>query len=564
MHSRAGSVLVVAVVAVVAAAPAAGIASSAAASGGTAADGLGQPALDDWSGVGGDGASDWLSFEFDDEEDEEDEEEESEEDDEREEDEEGGDGEGSEEDEDEAGDDERGEDDEEEEEEESGEEDGDDEREEDDEAEREERDDEEDEDGWDVDWDDDEREENGDDEDENWWGWLSDDDRDDERERGDRGNGDRGAERGDGNPGDGDRGQGDRGSRGHGHGNGNGNGPDDRGNGPDDRGNDDSGGDDRSTGGSDERDATNEKQETDERETDSSSDDQQVDVASSDGQSDVEQPDDDERGDDTSEASVRADTQAGDGSQEEEDGDDDAGNASRDGTGEPGPDVGSANVTVLRTPSVVGQPLVVEATTTNEGTEAGRKVVQFEVEHEIVDRRSFVLQPKETRTVTFEHVFETPGNKTFEVDAGRNRFVTVGERRANLSVSAVEVEPGTVAAGEDVTVTAVVSNVGHANGSLPVTLELFGEVVAVENVTLATGETREVSFTRSVHAPGTYEAVVDDESAEFRVTGDAGNGTTAATNESVLESAAETPGFGPVVALAGVVVAVALALGRRE
>jgi|AntRauMinimDraft_4_1070384.scaffolds.fasta_scaffold00265_7 PGF-CTERM protein len=556
MHPRVRSVLVVAVVAVVATAPAAGIApSSASASVATSADAVDGPTLDDSSGAWDDGPSDWLSFAFDDEDDEDEEEEEEEDEDER-------DDEEEQEDEDDRDDrdDERDR------------EDGDDERAEADEAAEEQ---EEDEDEWDLDWDDDEREDD-EGEDENWWGWWSDDDREDDRERGERGNSDRGAERGNGNPGNGDRGaergngnpgNGDRGNEGRGS--------DDRGNdnrsdGSDgdaktdnERGAEDSDGEAASNGGQesdvDQTDADETADDTnddpadaDQTDTDETADDTNDDPA------DVDQTDTDETADDRS---VRVDAQEDDGSQEDDDG---QGNATRAGAAGGGPDVGRANVTVLRTPEVVGQPLVVEATTTNVGTEAGRKVVQFEVEHEVVDRRTFVLQPKETRTVTFEYVFETPGNKTFEVDSGVNRFVTVGERRPNLSVSTVEVAPGTVAAGEDVTITAVVSNVGHANGSLPVALELFGEVVAVENVTLAAGETREVSFTRRVQAPGTYEAVVDNASAEFQVTGDAGNGATAPANESVLESAAETPGFGPVVALAGVVAAVALALGRRE
>lgn len=262
-------------------------------------------------------------------------------------------------------------------------------------------------------------------------------------------------------------------------------------------------------------------------------------------------------------------TQEGDDGDESQEGDGGAANgtenATRSETRIPGPDIGSATVTVLRTPTVVGQPLVVTATATNEGTEAGRKVVQFEVEHEIVDRRNFTLQPNESRTVTFTHVFETPGNKTFEVDSGENRFVTVAERRPQLSVSSVRVAPESVQAGAAVTITALVRNDGYADGSLPVALELFGEVVAVENVTLSTGESAEVSFTRTVYEPGSYEAAVGNETAEFRVVAAQSNGTaTTTTTDSVLESAAETPGFGPVAALVGALVAVALALGRRE
>lgn len=295
-------------------------------------------------------------------------------------------------------------------------------------------------------------------------------------------------------------------------------------------------------------------------------DDQQSSTSSDESQSGGDRTADDEGADDDSSESrnVRVDAQEDDARQEDDDSEGNATeNETRDAPTGPAPDIGRANVTVLQTPVVVGQPLVVEATTSNEGTEAGRKVIQFEVEHEIVDQRNFTLRPGESRTVTFRHVFETPGNKTFEVDSGQNRFVTVDERRPNLAVSAVEVAPESVEPGEDVTITASVRNDGYANGSLPVALELFGEVVAVKDVTLATNESGTVTFTRTLYEPGTYEAVVANETAEFRVVSDQSNDTVTTTG-SVLESAAETPGFGTVAALAGVLVAVALALGRRE
>jgi len=258
------------------------------------------------------------------------------------------------------------------------------------------------------------------------------------------------------------------------------------------------------------------------------------------------------------------DDQDSEDGQEGEDGEGDtAENETRNSSAAPGPDVGSAVVTVVREPEVVGQPLVVTATTTNEGTEPGRKMVQFEVEHAVLEWRNFTLEPGESRTLTFTHVFETPGNKTVEVDSGKNRFVTVAERRPSLAVAAVEVAPASVESGEEVTVTALVRNDGYANGSLPVTLELFGEVAAVKEVTLATGESTEVTFTRTVYEPGSYEAVVENESAAFRVVDDQSDGPTT-TTDSVLESAAETPGFGAVAALAGALVAAVLAVSLRR
>jgi hypothetical protein len=276
-------------------------------------------------------------------------------------------------------------------------------------------------------------------------------------------------------------------------------------------------------------------------------------------QEDEEAEDDDADADeDGSETEDETDNESGGDAEGQEN------SSTTNATVDPEPDVRAANVTVVRRPSVVGQPLVVRATTTNDGTAAGGKVVELEVEQEIVDRREFVLEPGESRSVTFTHGFETPGNKTFEVDAGENRFVTVRERRPRLAVSAVEVEPARVDVGEQVTVTALVRNDGHANGSLPVALELFGDVVAVENATLAAGESREVSFTRTIQAAGSYEAVVETESATLRVRNEQSGEATSTTDYSGPGSTVETPGFGSVVALACAVAAVALVLGRRR
>jgi len=233
-------------------------------------------------------------------------------------------------------------------------------------------------------------------------------------------------------------------------------------------------------------------------------------------------------------------------------------------TGVPGPDVGSADVTVLRKPGVVGEPLVVAATATNDGTEAGRKVVQFEVGDEVVDRRAFVLAPGESRTETFVYTFETPGNHSFEVDAGRNRFAAVEPRRPALDVLAVGTTPASVPPGGDVTVTALVKNAGEANGTVSVPLELFGDVVTVRDVALPAGGTTEVSFTRTVHEPGRYEAVVGNATAAFEVTADARTAATTTGGDPVVASASETPGFGAPVAVVGAALAAALVLWRRR
>jgi len=82
-----------------------------------------------------------------------------------------------------------------------------------------------------------------------------------------------------------------------------------------------------------------------------------------------------------------------------------------------------------------------------------------------------------------------------------------------LSVSPrLEVEPG-----ETVAITVLVANTGGESGSYTVVLKIDGVKEAEETVTVAAGESQDVSFSLTRDEPGTYSVAVDGLSGSFTV-----------------------------------------------
>jgi len=88
---------------------------------------------------------------------------------------------------------------------------------------------------------------------------------------------------------------------------------------------------------------------------------------------------------------------------------------------------------------------------------------------------------------------------------------------ALFGVSNLLISPQTVAPEETVTITVDVTNSGEAADTYTVILEINGLVEGTEYVTLAAGESQQVSFTASKDTAGTYSVEVNGQSAAFTV-----------------------------------------------
>ncbi len=149
----------------------------------------------------------------------------------------------------------------------------------------------------------------------------------------------------------------------------------------------------------------------------------------------------------------------------------------------------------------------VVATVSNDGDEAATEAVEFRVEGDVVDRTYVTLQSGETTTVPFSVDTDglAPGDYrhgVFTATDGQIATLTLSE---SFTVDSLDA-PTSATAGDDVTVTAEVSNPGDISTSQDVTFRFDGALVATETVTLDGNESTEVEFNVSTEGveSGTY------------------------------------------------------------
>jgi len=244
------------------------------------------------------------------------------------------------------------------------------------------------------------------------------------------------------------------------------------------------------------------------------------------------------------------------------DADDGAGGQDDDTETSGEPQFSRVNVSLSAEELLVGETLVVEATVSNTGNATGTKGVEFEVDDEIVRDRHLTLAPNETRTVSLTREFTTPGTRTIKVDFQDKHYVTVNPLEPDIRINRLQVDQP-VTAGESFDVSAVVVNTGEAEGQRTVELVLFGQVVDAETVSLDTGESTRVTFTRAIQSAGSYDVVVGNETTTVDVIGNATNSTTAETTDDGA-TGAEVPGFDLALAVVAIAVAAITILRRHR
>ena len=88
---------------------------------------------------------------------------------------------------------------------------------------------------------------------------------------------------------------------------------------------------------------------------------------------------------------------------------------------------------------------------------------------------------------------------------------------AEFELSELVINPAQTTAGEPVTIAVTIQNTGPLEGSYTLTLEIDGEVEQSQTITLATGESRQISFTVIKDEPGTYTITLGSLAGEFTV-----------------------------------------------
>jgi len=123
-----------------------------------------------------------------------------------------------------------------------------------------------------------------------------------------------------------------------------------------------------------------------------------------------------------------------------------------------------------------------------------------------------------TATLTVRDAAGNPDSDSLTITVSPPVTPPVVTVPARFELSSLQVSPTTVTAGERVTVSARVSNVGGSSGSYTVALYVNGTIEITQTVWLAAGGSTTVSFALVKYAEGTYVVGVDGLTSTFTVT----------------------------------------------
>ncbi|KPN32177.1 hypothetical protein SY89_02939 [Halolamina pelagica] len=190
-----------------------------------------------------------------------------------------------------------------------------------------------------------------------------------------------------------------------------------------------------------------------------------------------------------------------------------------------------------------GERLSVRTAVENLGGATGEYTVTLRVGDAVVATTNGTLAPDGRTNASLAHRFAEPGRYTVSI-AGE-RFTVRVRQPATPSVTDLSVEPTTVARGDEVTVTATVTNDDSVPGNTTVAFTRGGETVATRTVAVGPNDRETVSATVELTEPGQQRVGANGESLAVSV-------------EST--SRTSVPGFG-VPAAVGAIAGV-LAVGR--
>jgi len=171
-----------------------------------------------------------------------------------------------------------------------------------------------------------------------------------------------------------------------------------------------------------------------------------------------------------------------------------------------------------------GEEVNISVLVANTGGEAGSYQVTLVINDLVEATKKVTVRAGLSKEVTFSVTKEEADTYEVTVDGLSGSFtvvapvVVVPPEPADFSVSSLSVSPRLeVESGETVTITVSVANTGGKSGSYSVLLKINGVKETDRTVTVAAGESQEVSFSVTREEAGSYTVDVDGLSGSFTV-----------------------------------------------
>jgi len=175
-----------------------------------------------------------------------------------------------------------------------------------------------------------------------------------------------------------------------------------------------------------------------------------------------------------------------------------------------------SNMTITPNQVKFGNPVTISAIVSNNGSEAGTYSVVLRINGMVENIIDLMLSPGASQATTFT-VNKDGGEYYAEVDGLSGIFIIIPLVPANFTISNLVIAPERARQGENIIISAMVTNNGELPGTYSATLKLKGAVESTEDIDLSPGESRKISFKIAKAAPGFYNVELEGLTGRFVV-----------------------------------------------
>lgn len=176
-----------------------------------------------------------------------------------------------------------------------------------------------------------------------------------------------------------------------------------------------------------------------------------------------------------------------------------------------------SNLTITPNQVKAGTPVTISAVASNNGSDAGTYSVVLRINGMVENIVDLMLSPGASQATTFTVNKEIGGEYYAEVDGLSGVFIVIPLVPANFTISNMVIAPERAKQGENIIISAMVANNGELPGTYNATLMLKGVTESTEEINLAPGENRKVSFKIAKTTPGFYNVELDGLTGRFVV-----------------------------------------------
>jgi hypothetical protein len=175
-----------------------------------------------------------------------------------------------------------------------------------------------------------------------------------------------------------------------------------------------------------------------------------------------------------------------------------------------------SNLTITPNQVKFGNPITISAIVSNNGSEAGTYSVVLRINGMVENIIDLMLSPGATQATTFT-VNKDGGEYYAEVDGLSGIFIIIPLDPANFTVSNLTIAPERAKQGENIIISAMVTNNGELPGTYSAVLKLKGATESTEEINLGPGESQKISFKIAKTTPGFYNVELEGLTGRFVV-----------------------------------------------